>query len=85
VARLPYVFTPQPAMKKSTESAIRKTLIGLACGVSGIGAYLCYWWPRQWQAGFVFVLFGMIVIIPVTVQEIRFRKRSERTFSDDTL
>jgi hypothetical protein len=62
-------------MKNTTESAIRKILISLACGVSGIGAYLCYWWPQQWQAGFIFVLFGMIVIVPVTFQEIRFRRR----------
>jgi len=62
-------------MKSITESIIRKILIGLACVVSGIGAYLCYWWPEEWQAGFVFVLFGMIVIIPVVVQEVRFRRR----------
>lgn len=53
-------------------SIVRKVPIGLAAGLSGLGLYLCYWWPKEWQAGFVIFLFGMIVIIPTAVQEIRF-------------
>jgi hypothetical protein len=67
-------------MKNTTESIVRKILIGLACTVSGIGVYLCYWWPEEWQAGLVFVLFGMIVIIPGTINEIRFRKTIKAGF-----
>jgi hypothetical protein len=47
----------------------------VAAGVCSLGIYLWWWWPEQWQAGLVVILFGLAVLAPVTVQEIRFRKR----------
>ena len=45
----------------------------LAAGICGVGAYFWRLWPEQWQAGFVFILFGLIVLIPVTIREIQLR------------
>ncbi len=45
----------------------------LAAAVCAVGVYLWHWWPEQWQAGFCFVLFGLPVLAPVTITEIRSR------------
>ena len=37
---------------------------------------LWWWWPEQWQAGLVFVLFGLLVLLPVTIKEIQSRRKS---------
>jgi hypothetical protein len=47
----------------------------LAAAVCALGIYLWRLWPEQWQAGLVFILFGMLVLAPVTIKEIRFRRR----------
>ncbi len=55
----------------------RRLLLSIVCllgaAVCAIGVYLWQWWPKEWQAGLVFVLFGLIVLAPVTVTEIRSR------------
>jgi len=33
-------------------------------------------WPEEWQAGLVFVLFGLLVLAPVTIKEIQFRRKT---------
>jgi hypothetical protein len=33
-------------------------------------------WPEQWLAGLVFVLFGLLVLAPVTVKEIQSRRKA---------
>jgi len=33
-------------------------------------------WPEQWQAGLVFVLFGLLVLAPVTIKEIQSRRKA---------
>jgi hypothetical protein len=32
-------------------------------------------WPEEWQAGFVFVLFGLLVLAPVTIKQIQSRRK----------
>ena len=39
-------------------------------GVCAVGVYLWRLWPEEWQAGLVFVLFGLLVLAPVTIKEI---------------
>jgi|SRR5215469_13430607 len=46
----------------------------LGAGVCAVGLYLCFWWPEQWQAGFVIILFGLIVLVPVTIWQVQNRK-----------
>jgi len=48
----------------------------LGATVCGAGVYLSLLWPEQWQAGFVFVLFGLIVLAPITMKEIQSRRKS---------
>lgn len=47
----------------------------LGAAVCAVGIYLWRLWPEQWQAGLVFVLFGLLVLAPLTVKEIRSRRR----------
>ena len=58
----------------------QRLLLSIVCllgaAVCAIGIYLWRWWPEQWQAGLVFVLFGLLVLAPVTVKEIQSRRRS---------
>jgi hypothetical protein len=46
----------------------------LGAAICAVGVYLWRLWPEQWQAGLVFVLFGFLVLTPVTVKEIQFRR-----------
>jgi hypothetical protein len=61
----------------------QSVLLSVICLVAGIvcavGVYLWRLWPEKWEAGFVFVLFGLLVLIPVTVTEIRTRRRNVET------
>jgi hypothetical protein len=47
----------------------------LGAGICGLGVYLWWWWPEQWQVGLIFILSGLAVLAPVTIQEIRFRRK----------
>lgn len=64
----------RPAFVSMTQRLLFGSVTFGAAAVSAIGVYLCYWWPEEWQAGFVFVLLGLIVLLPVSVTEVRFRK-----------
>jgi len=46
----------------------------LGAAVCAVGIYLWRLWPEQWQAGLAFVLFGLLVLAPVTVKEIQSRR-----------
>jgi hypothetical protein len=46
----------------------------LGAAICAVGVYLWRLWPEQWQAGLVFVLFGLLVLAPVTIKEIQFRR-----------
>lgn len=72
VPRKPIVAEPLASLWQRVTLAI---VCLLAAGVCGIGAYIWHLWPDEWQAGLVFILFGMIVLIPVTVTEIQLRKK----------
>jgi hypothetical protein len=47
----------------------------LGAAVCAVGVYLWRLWPDEWQAGLVFVLFGSLVLAPVTIKEIHSRKK----------
>ena len=57
----------------------QRILLAIVCllgaAICAVGVYLWYWWPEEWHAGFVFVLFGFLVLAPVTVKEVRIRKK----------
>lgn len=57
----------------------QRLLLSIVCllgaAVCAVGIYLCWLWPEQWQAGLVFVLFGLIVLAPVTIKEIQSRRK----------
>ncbi|HSY98057.1 MAG TPA: hypothetical protein VK788_01060 [Terriglobales bacterium] len=61
-------------------SRLQRFLLSIIClfggAVSAIGVYLWRVWPEEWQAGVVFVLFGFLVLAPVTVKEIQFRRKA---------
>lgn len=58
----------------------QRLLLSLVCllgaMVCGVGAYLWWWWPEQWQAGLVFILSGLLVLAPVTIKEIQSRRKA---------
>ena len=48
----------------------------LGAAICAVGIYLWRLWPEEWQAGLVFVLFGLLVLAPVTIKEIQFRRKA---------
>jgi hypothetical protein len=64
-------------------SAWQRLLLSIVCllgaAVCAVGVYLWRWWPEEWQAGLVFVLLGLLVLAPVTIKEIQFRKQRTPT------
>jgi membrane protein YdbS with pleckstrin-like domain len=58
----------------------QRLLLSIVCllgaAVCAVGVYLWRLWPEEWQAGLVFVLFGLIVLAPVTIKEIQFRRKA---------
>jgi hypothetical protein len=75
-AKAPSDFTP-PLTSRG-----QRILLSIVCllgaAVCAIGIYLWWWWPEQWQAGLVFVLFGLLVLAPVTIKEIQSRRKTHR-------
>jgi hypothetical protein len=49
-------------------------LLGMA--VCAVGIYVWRFWPEEWQAGLVFLLFGLVILAPVTIREIQLRRRA---------
>jgi hypothetical protein len=68
-----------PLVTRKWERLLLSIVCLLGAGVCAVGVYLCRLWPEQWQAGFVFVLFGLLVLAPVTVTEIRSRRKTAET------
>jgi len=48
----------------------------LGAAVCAVGVYQWRLWPEEWQAGLVFILFGLLVLAPVTIREIQFRRKA---------
>jgi len=61
-------------------SSGQRFLLSIIClfgaAFCAIGVYLWRLWPEEWQAGLVFVLFGLLVLTPVTIKEIQFRRKA---------
>ncbi len=57
----------------------QRLLLSIVCllgaAVCAVGIYLWRLWPEEWHAGVVFVLFGLIVLVPVTIWEIQTRRK----------
>lgn len=57
----------------------QRLLLSIVCllgaTVRAIGVYLWRLWPDEWQAGLVFILFGLLLLAPVTMREIQFRRK----------
>jgi hypothetical protein len=73
-----WLIVPRLAPSDTTPplgSRWQRFLLSIVCllgaAVCAIGIYLWRLWPDQWQAGLVFVLFGLLVLVPVTIKEIR--------------
>ena len=65
-----------PPLTSKWQRFLLFTVCFLAAAICGVGVYLSKMWPEQWQAGLVFVLFGLLVLAPVTIEEIRSRRKA---------
>jgi hypothetical protein len=61
-------------------SKLERLLLSVVCllgaAVCAVGVYLWRLWPEEWQAGLVFILFGSLVLAPVTIKEIQSRRKT---------
>lgn len=73
-ARAPSDFTP-PLISR-WQSLLLSVVCLLGAAVCAVGVYLWRLWPEQWQAGLVFVLFGLLVLAPVTIKQIQSRRKA---------
>jgi hypothetical protein len=72
--QVPSDFTPP--LISSWQRLLLSVVCLLAAGVCAVGVYLWRSWPEEWQAGLTFVLFGLLVLAPVTVREVQLRRNS---------
>jgi hypothetical protein len=63
-----------PSLTSKWQRLLLSILCLLGAAVCAVGVYLWRLWPEQWQAGLVFVLFGLLVLAPVTIKEIQSRR-----------
>jgi hypothetical protein len=77
-----WLIAPSSAPSDTTSpltSRWQRLLLSIVCvlgaAVCAVGVYLWRLWPEQWQAGLVFVLFGLLVLAPVTIKEIQSRRK----------
>ena len=73
-ARAPSDFTPP--LTSRWQSFLLSIVCLLGAAVCAVGIYLWRLWPEQWQAGLVFVLFGLLVLAPVTIKQIQSRRKA---------
>ena len=73
------VRTPSDVTPPLT-STWQRLLLSIACllgaAICALGVYLWRLWPDQWQAGLVFILFGLLVLAPVTIKGVQFRRKA---------
>jgi hypothetical protein len=66
----------------------QRLLLSIVCllgaAVCAVGVYLWRLWPEEWQAGLVFVLFGLLVLAPVTLKEIQSRRKAQAHIQSST-
>ena len=65
-----------PPLTSTWQRFLLSIICLLGAAICAVGVYLWRLWPEQWQAGLVFVLFGLIVLAPVTIKEIQFRRKA---------
>ena len=64
-----------PPLTSTWQRLLLSVICLLGAAVCAVGVYLWPLWPEEWQAGLVFVLFGLLVLAPVTIKEIQFRRK----------
>src|ERR1700731_4786563 len=72
--KAPSEVTPQ--FTSTSQRVLLSTICLLGAAVCAVGVYLSWWWPEEWQAGLVFILFGLLVLAPVTLREIQLRRKA---------
>ena len=77
-----WLFVPHPVPPDVTpqmNSWAQRLLLSIVCllgaAVCAVGVYLWHLWPEEWQAGLVFILFGLMVLAPVTIWDIKRRRK----------
>jgi hypothetical protein len=65
-----------PPLTSRWERLLLSIVCVLGAAVCAVGVYLCRLWPEEWQAGLVFVLFGLLVLAPVTIKQIQSRRKA---------
>ena len=73
--KAPSDITPPPISRG--QRLLLSVICLLGAAVCAVGVYLWRLWPEQWQAGLVFVLFGLLVLAPVTIKEIQSRRKAQ--------
>lgn len=78
-----WLIAPSSAPSDTTPpltSRWQRLLLSIVCVIGAAvcagGVYLSRLWPEEWQAGLVFVLFGLLVLAPVTIKEIQYRRKA---------
>ena len=65
-----------PPLSSTRQRLLLSLICFLGAAVCAIGVYMWRLWPEEWQAGLVFILFGLIVLAPVTIKEIQLRRKA---------
>ena len=65
-----------PPLNSWSQRLLLAAVCFLGAVACALGVYLWRLWPEDWQAGLVFVLFGLLVLAPVTIKEIQFRRKA---------
>jgi hypothetical protein len=78
-AKAPSYVTPPLTL--TWQRLLLSVICLLGAAVCAVGVYLWCLWPEEWQAGLVFVLFGLLVLAPVTIKEIQFRRKALAHFN----
>jgi len=69
-------FRSHTSIHFNIKRVLLSTICLLGAAVCAVGVYLSWWWPEEWQAGLVFILFGLLVLAPVTLREIQLRRKA---------
>jgi hypothetical protein len=65
-----------PSMSSRWQCLLLSVVCLFGAAVCGVGVYLWRLWPEEWQAGLVFILFGLLVLAPVTMWEAQLRRKN---------
>ena len=65
-----------PTLSSRSERLLLWVICLLGMAVCAVGIYLWRWWPEEWQAGLVFLLFGLLILAPPTIREIQSSRKA---------